>query len=233
MNYLAIALPLAGRTTGEVSARYPVSVTPAGYAFSIWSLIYLALTAFVVYQLLPSRAFARIDRIRILFVLSCLFNVAWLFFWHNLYVTLSQLFMFGLLTVLVLIYRELRANATPSGAAGTWLLRVPFSLYLGWISVATFANLAAVLYDLGPLRADWLDLSWTLLALVALTVLTLWLLRLEGDVVYALVAVWAFVGILVANLGQPITVVAAGVATLLLLAAVAQNLRARPWSRQT
>ncbi|HEX7003610.1 MAG TPA: hypothetical protein VF168_05455 [Trueperaceae bacterium] len=157
MNYLAVSLPLAGRTTGEVSSRFPVSVTPADYAFSIWSVIYLGLAAFTLYQALPAGAAGRLDRIRLLFLLSCLFNVAWLVAWHNLLVPLSLLLMLCLLATLVILYRETRG--VRGGATSFWCLRLPFSIYLGWISAATLVNVAVFLYDLGPLRSRPLDLA--------------------------------------------------------------------------
>ncbi|MEX2535072.1 MAG: tryptophan-rich sensory protein [Trueperaceae bacterium] len=223
MNYLANALPLAGRDTGEISDRFDVAVTPAGYAFSIWGVIYLALGAFVIYQLLPNQASARLDRTRILFLLSCLFNVAWLLAWHNLLIPLSLLIMLCLLAVLFMVYAEVRHIDAAVGR-NDWLLRLPFSLYLGWISVATLVNVGVVLYDLGPLRSPALDITWALFALVVLTVAVLFVLRMFDDVVYALVALWASVAIVVANLAQPLVVVAAGLVALLLVGGIGWNI---------
>ena len=223
MNYLAMALPLGDRGTGEVSDNFPVAVTPAGYVFSIWGVIYLALAGFVLYQALQGST--RLDRTRILFVLTCLLNPAWLLAWHNLLVPLSMAIMIGLLLVLLLLYREVRAARRP-GAAEFWLLQLPFSLYLGWISVATLATLAAMLYDLGPLRSRALDVGWAVLAVLLLTVVVLWVLRRLRDLPYALVAVWALIGIVVANAGEGLLLpILAGAAALLLLAAIVDTAR--------
>ena len=190
-------------------------MTPAGYAFSIWSLIYLALAVFVVYQLLPAQRNRRLDTTRRLFVLSSVFNVAWLFSWHYLQIPLSQVMMFGLLFTLIAIYVHVRRNPDTATGYHRWITRVPFSLYLGWISVASLVNSAVVLYDLGPLQADQWNVSWTVIVLAVLTLLTLWILRAGRDVVFAGVALWAFIGILVANQGETLLVVAATAAAVL------------------
>src|SRR5512138_1450734 len=78
-NAMANLLPLFGRDTGEISDSFPSLFTPAGYAFSVWGVIYLALAGFVIYQATArGRAEPRLVRLRPLFVLSCLFNVGWL-----------------------------------------------------------------------------------------------------------------------------------------------------------
>jgi benzodiazapine receptor len=83
VNWLANALPLNGKDTGQLSDQYPILTVPAGYAFAIWSLIYLGLLGFALYQSLPSqRDNPRIARITPLFLISCLANVGWLFTWH-------------------------------------------------------------------------------------------------------------------------------------------------------
>lgn len=227
MNVLANVLPLAGRRTGEISERFPVSLTPADYAFSIWSVIYLSLAAFVVYQILPGQRSTRLDRIRLLFVLSCAFNVAWLVAWHNLFIVSSLAPMFGLLVVLALSYRELDRVVAWPGGTEVWLLRFPFSLYLGWVCVATLVNLGALLYHLGPLRDDLLDLRWTLLALALLTALTLWILWRSRDIIFAAVSVWAFTAVAVANRSVPDLLWAAGSAALIVLAGIVLSLASR------
>ena len=225
MNVLAVRLPLAGRTTGEISALFPVSLTPAGYAFSIWSLIYAALAGFVIYQALPRQNSGRLDGLRVLFLLSCILNVAWLVAWHNLFIPLSLLLMLGLLVVLVLSYRE--ARSLPVGRLATWFVRLPFSLYLGWISVATLVNVAVVLYDWGPLRTPWLDRIWTLLALALLTVVVRLVLERWRDLAYALVGLWAVVAIFVESFGAPLVAVASAVSALIIAIALFAHLRGR------
>jgi hypothetical protein len=147
VNALANALPLNGKNTGEISDSYPVLFTPAGYVFSIWGLIYIALIGFAVFQALPGqKTNPRINRIGGWFALSNILNMAWLFAWHWEVLWLSVVFMLGLLASLLVIYTRLEigvhARTSPLEQA---LVDFPFSLYLGWISVATIANLSAAL----------------------------------------------------------------------------------------
>jgi hypothetical protein len=186
VNALANALPLNGITTGEVVNRDPVLFQPAGWAFSIWSLIYLLLAGFVVYGLTPrGQADPHLRRVSPAFVLSCVANCAWLVLWHYERLPLSLLVMVGLLATLIWIYGRLpRAR-----------LRIPFGVYLGWISVATIAN-AAVVLD----RAGWdgwglAPETWTVLLIVAGAALATALALAFLDPFYPAVFVWAYAGI--------------------------------------
>jgi len=146
VNGLANALPLNGQTTGEISDRFQVYFVPAGYVFSIWGLIYLGFTAFAVYQALPAqRDNPRLQRIGYLFALSCLANIAWLFLWHYEIFLLTLVAMVALLLLLVAIYLRLDINRVRVNRAERWLVHIPFSIYLGWITVATIANVTSVL----------------------------------------------------------------------------------------
>jgi benzodiazapine receptor len=127
LNGLANALPLNGLTTGEISDRFQVYFVPAGYVFSIWGLIYLALAAYAVYQALPAqRENARLGRIGYLFVLSCLANVTWLFLWHYEQFAWTMVAMIGLLLSLIAIYLRLGIGRTQVPPAERWLVHVPF-----------------------------------------------------------------------------------------------------------
>lgn len=202
LNTLAAVGPvLGGRTTGAISNSYPVIFTPAGYAFSIWSLIYLGLIAFTVYQALPAgQRNPRTERILPLFVLSCVFNSAWILAWQYSLVGLSMALMVGLLLTLIAIYNRLETGLRPARGADFWLLNAPFSLYLGWISVATIANACVALYVAG-----WTGpgAAWTVVLVVIATALGLAFMRGRGDTIYTLVLIWALVGVAVRNWGIP------------------------------
>jgi len=108
VNGLASSLALNGVTTAEVSDRYFTLVTPAGYVFSIWGVIYTLLSFFAVFQALPSqREKPFLEQISILFILSGVLNVVWLFLWHYDQIVLSVALMFGLLATLIAIYMRL------------------------------------------------------------------------------------------------------------------------------
>jgi hypothetical protein len=198
VNGLANALPLNGQTTGEISDRFDVYFVPAGYVFSIWGLIYLALIGYSIYQVLPSqRDNPRLQRIGYLYVLSCLANVAWLFLWHYEYFELTMVAMVALLLLLIAIYLRLGTGRGRVSGAETWLVRVPFSIYLGWVTVATIANATSLL--------DYLNWSgwgispemWAVIMLIAGAVITSLVSITRGDIAYVLVIVWAFAGIAV------------------------------------
>ncbi len=200
VNALANILPLGGVTTGDVSARYPSLFTPAGYTFAIWSLIYVALSAFAIYQALPSqRKSVRLARISNWFKLSCIANCLWIVLWHYQLIPYTLLIMLVLLGSLIVIYQRLNGAQRRVNQREWWFIQAPFSLYLGWITVATIANVSAVqtafeLNDAG-LSAE----LWTLLKLVLAGVIATLVSRHYRDAVYALVFVWAAAGIATAQ----------------------------------
>jgi len=207
VNALANILPLGGVTTGEVSDRYPSLFTPAGYVFSIWGLIYLLLGVFAVYQALPAqRDNPRLVRLGYLFVISCAFNVAWLFAWHYGQIALTMLLMLGLLVSLILLYERLEIGKTKVSRREALAVRLPFSVYLGWITVATIANVSVLLIDLGY-TGGWLAPLWALVAIAAATAIGLLVLGRRGDVPFVLVLVWAFIGIATKQWGAEVLVV--------------------------
>lgn len=196
VNALANIVPFNGQMTGEISDRFRVYFVPAGYVFAIWGLIYLLWIAFTIYQALPSqRENERLRRIGYLFALSCVWNAAWLFCWHYNLFALSLVMMLALLATLIVAYRRLEIGLAPVSNQEFWLVNVPFSVYLGWITVATIANATDVLYDIGwngqPLAPEW----WAIGMLVVATGLALYMLWQRRDIAFALVIVWSFIGI--------------------------------------
>ncbi len=205
MNALANILPLFGRTTGEVSDSYASLFTPAGYTFAVWGVVYLLL-AFVVYQVLPgTRHDQRLVAARQLFVLSCAFNIAWLVSWHALAIELSELFIVALLLTLIALYVRARLWRGPAPTAERWLLDVPFSIYLGWLSVATVANTAILLLDLG-FDGGANAPAITVALVVVATALGLLAVLTRRDWAYALVVGWGLGGVAAARSGNDATV---------------------------
>ncbi|WP_379127932.1 tryptophan-rich sensory protein [Paenibacillus sp. sgz500958] len=195
VNALSVTLPLGGRSTGEISDMYYTYLTPAGYAFAIWSLIYLLLGGFVIYQLRSSPGgIAAGKSAGIWFILSCVFNMSWLILWHYLHIELSLAAMLLLLFSLIVIYRNTRI-ADIHTVGYTWLVKLPFSLYLGWISVATIVNVSIVLqknkwdgFGLG-------DSTWAVIMLCVGLLLAILVSYPHRDSIYPLVFVWAYVAI--------------------------------------
>ncbi len=218
VNALANILPLNGLTTGAISDSFPSFFTPAGYVFAIWGLIYLLLGIFVVYQALPAqRHNPRLERLGYLFVLSCALNVAWLFSWHFLLIPLSMLVMLGLLATLIIIYERLEIGKNEVACTETFAARLPFSVYLGWITVATVANATVTLLGFG-VQVNWASPFWTLVVVLVATAIGLTVLRRRGDVAFVLVLVWAFFGIAVRQWGSEALLVLGVVAAAVYLA---------------
>jgi translocator protein len=196
VNGLANALPLNGQTTGAISDRFPVLFTPAGYVFSIWGLIYIGLLAFGIYQVLPSQAAnPRLERIGWWFALSCFFNSVWIFLWHFNFFPLTLAAMLGLLLCLLIIYSRLQIGISPVSRRELWLVNLPFSLYLGWISVAFIANFAVVLNYAGWNATNLSAVILTFIILLAGVGLGIAMTFLRHEVAYPLVLVWAYIGI--------------------------------------
>jgi hypothetical protein len=205
VNGLANGLPLNGQTTGEISDRFDVYFVPAGYVFSIWGVIYLALIAFAIYQALPSQKDnPRLRRVGYLFALSCAANVTWLFLWHFELFSLAMAAIVALLLLLIAIYVRLEIGRTTVSTAEMWLVRVPFSIYLGWVTVAVIANASSWLDYVGWGGWGISPEAWTVIMLAVATALTAGVAFTRGDVAYGLVAVWAFVGIGVKHAGTPV-----------------------------
>jgi hypothetical protein len=216
LNALASALPLNGQTTGEISNRFDVYFVPAGYVFSIWGLIYLALIAFAVYQALPAqRDNPRLRSVGYLYALSCVANIAWLFLWHYEFFELTLVAMVALLLLLIAIYLRLGIGRSPVSNAEKWLVRVPFSIYLGWITVATIANVTSLLDYLNWGGWGISPEAWAVVMLVAGAVIASAVSITRGDIAYVLVIVWAFVGIAVKHSDTPIVAVTAIVMAVL------------------
>ena len=207
INALANILPLNGVTTGEASDTFPSLFTPAGYVFSIWGLIYALLIVFVVYQARPSQKDnPRLTRLGYWFAVSCVFNFSWLFAWHYGAIWLSELLMLGILTSLIVCYLRLGIGEQMVPRTEAWAVRLPFSVYLGWITVATVANTSVTLLEYG-VTGGWLAPLWTLIAITAALGIGYLMLRNRRDAAFNLVLVWAFVGIAAQQWGAELLVV--------------------------
>ncbi len=213
MNYLANALPLGGKTTGQLSDQYPNLFTPAGITFSIWGVIYLLLLGFVFFQFRESQK-NLLASIGWLFAISCVLNALWIGAWHYEQLPLSLLIMGGLLIALILINIGLRE--APAG-----LIKAAFGIYLGWICIAAIANATALLvhFDWGGWGLS--AVSWTLIMILAGTIIvSVTIFRLHNPFV-GLAVIWAFAGIILKRQADEPTIVAASVLGILLVAVIA------------
>jgi len=217
VNGLANALPLNGLETGEISDRFAIYFVPAGYVFSIWGLIYLGLLAFTVYQALPAqRENPRLQRIRGWYTLSGLANIVWIFLWHYEVFPLTIVAMLIILGSLIVTFLRLGIGVSAAATGETWAVRVPFSIYLGWISVATVANATQLLYYLNWNGFGIAPEAWAVIMLVVAAGIALAMSLTRGNIAYVLVFVWAYAGIAVKHAPTPVVAIPAGVLAVLL-----------------
>ena len=218
VNILATTLPLNGQDTGAISDRFAIYFVPAGYVFSIWGLIYLAVIGFAVFQALPSqRENPRLRRVGYLYALTSVLNIVWLFLWHYNVFAGTLVVMLGLLASLIAVYLRLGIGVATVKTAEKWLVNVPFSIYLGWITVATIANASQLLFYL-----KWNGLGvnpqfWAVIMIGAATIVALLMALTRRDIAYLLVLVWALAGIGAKHLAAPAVTAAAWLATVLIV----------------
>lgn len=234
VNGLANALPLNNLTTGEISDRFDVYFVPAGYVFSIWGLIYLGLIAYAVYQALPAqRDNPRLQRVALPFFISSIANVAWLFLWHYEIFTLTIVAMLGLLLSLIAIYFRLGIGREPVSRAETWSVRIPFSIYLGWVTVATIANATSLLDYLRWGGWGISEQVWAVIMLAVGLLIATAVAITRSDTAYMLVIVWAFAGIGVKHAGAPLVGTSAWLAAGLALLVAGWTLVRKARSRRS
>jgi benzodiazapine receptor len=206
-NTLANVLPLGGMGTGELSDLYPNLFVPAGVTFSIWGLIYLGLLGFVVAGFVFARRSESEDPLAAVgpwFVVNTLANGLWIVAWHHRLLPLSLVLMGVILASLIAMYLRLGVGTTPSrGGLESWAVRAPVSVYLGWITVATIANVTALAVDLGAPSFGPVPAALTVLVQGVAVGIAARMLAVHRDVAFAAVVVWAFVGIALARSGAP------------------------------
>jgi hypothetical protein len=202
VNFLANALPLNGRNTGQLSDDFPNLFVPAGLTFSIWAVIYTMLLLWVVQQAralfnqnIADKIAPHIQQVAWWFVISSCFNIAWLFAWHWSLLPLSLVLMLGILYSLVQINLRTRNGITSSSRFEKYLGHTTFGIYQGWITVATIANVTALLvtlgFDGGPLSQS----TWTIVMITVGAALALYMLLKLNILFHGLAVAWAFLGI--------------------------------------
>jgi len=199
MNFLANYLPLNDITTGAISDRYANPFTPAGFTFSIWGLIYLLLAGALIFLIRGvvkkwERPEVIMVRISWPFIISSLLNGLWIVSWHYDQILLSLIIMLGILFSLIWLYRSMQDLVF---SPGRYLL--PFSVYLGWISVATVANVTVYTVAVDWGRLGMSDDFWLAAVFVAVLFITGYMVFGHNDIAFALVVLWALTGIFAAR----------------------------------
>ncbi len=193
VNALANILPINGMNTGELSALYPSLFTPAGFTFSIWSVIYLLLIGFVIVQrsIYSKPYFVELS---IWFLLSCIANASWILAWHYQFLYASVLIMFLLLFSLSKIFLLLQ-RADLKTLSDKLLVKLPFLFYLSWICVATIANVSALLVSLSWAGGILSPTIWTITMISVASVLGIFIAERYREPAFLLVLIWALFGI--------------------------------------
>ena len=187
MNYLANALPLNNKTTGQLSDALPNLFVPAGITFSIWGVIYLLLAAFTVIQF-TAKDQVVIGNIGWLFAISCILNGLWIVTWHFQRLPLSLLVMACLL--ITLIYINMQIRDLPFG-----IIKASFGIYLGWICIATIANVTALLVQYSWNGFGISESAWAVIMIsIGALLVSITLFRLQNPFI-GLSVMWAFIGI--------------------------------------
>ena len=233
VNVLADVLPINGLGTGQISDRFQVYFVPAGYVFSIWGLIYLGLIAFAIYQALPSqRENPRLRKTGWWISLGGLANSAWIFLWHYEKFTLTLIAMLVLLATLLITYLGMGIGRNKVSAAERYTTHLTFSIYLGWITVATVANITDLLDYLKWNGFGIAPEIWMGIVLAAVLVIAVLMNFNRQDVAYASVILWALAGITVKQAGIPAvtipTWVTFGLVAITLVLALFQSRKSSP-----
>lgn len=200
VNALAVLLPLGGKTTQELSDLYPNLFVPAGITFSIWGVIYLMLIVFVwftTFDFIKNREDYLIKKISRLFILSSAANIVWIFAWQYQSLPLSLLAMIVLLTSLILLYLKLDIGRNQVPTSIKYFVHLPISIYLGWITVATVANVTALLAAYHWNRFGLSEVFWTIVVILITLIITSLMIIIRRDYSYSMVIIWALIGIII------------------------------------
>jgi len=205
INYLAISLPLGYGNTQQLSDAIPNLFVPAGLTFSIWGIIYILLGLFSIYQLRDIFKSDKIEmpfleKVSYFFIISNIANFTWILLWHYQLVPLSLIAMLIILVSLLLIYIRLKIGKGEVPKIEKIAIHIPFSVYLGWITVATIANVTAVLVVLGAESYSLLAEILTIVVIAVAVIITYAMLIIRKDIAYSLVVLWAALGIFLKQL---------------------------------
>lgn len=156
-------------------------IAPHGPAFAIWSALYLGLAGFVVWQWLPATDASRYAQAtRLPAAASLALNGLWLVTVWAGWMGVSVVVMAGIAASLGVILGRL-ARLPREGRAADLVVALTFGAYLGWICVATCANVASWLVSLGVPAQGSGPVAATIAVLVVVVTLAAFLLRRSGQ----------------------------------------------------
>jgi len=212
-NWYAATGAINNTSPKDISDKYATELTPASYAFIIWSLIYLGLVAFSFYQFLFDEKSA-VTKVRIPYLVSCALNIGWIFSWHYDLIPLSMLCMTGILISLAIINTHLSSCKTTQEIV---FARVPFALYFGWITAAFILNATITLVHLGVTLSPWSTVIAALLLVITATVIGVYLRFKLDSAIYPIPIAWALTAIGVEQSGDTLVVLATALGMMTLI----------------
>lgn len=206
VNGLANILPINGQNTGQVSNYYKNLFVPAAITFSIWGIIYVLLAGYTLYQLVFFQGNKSeiksylLYKVGIYFSISSVANGAWVFAWHYHLIPLSMVFMFVIVVSLILITKEIK-NYELSLREKVFI-KLPFSVYFGWITVASIANIVTLFVSLGWNNFGTTQWVWTSILILVGAIIGSVVTIKNRDIAYGVVIIWAYIGILIKHMSQ-------------------------------
>lgn len=202
VNIAANTIPINGVTTGQVSNSYPNLFTPAAYTFAIWGLIYVLLAMYTIYQFVykDTKNNDLLNKVGVLFSFSSVANALWILAWHNFMIPFTMILMAVILVCLILISGVI--NSSNLSTLERIFIRLPFSVYFGWITVATIANATTLLVSLGWESFGICAIIWTIVVLIIGMVIGTSVINKYTDFAYGLTLIWAYYGILVKHISN-------------------------------
>ncbi|MFT4770687.1 MAG: benzodiazapine receptor [Cryomorphaceae bacterium] len=220
VNALSNIIPFGGQTNAAISAKYPTLITPEGYAFSIWGIIYLTLAIFAVFQFFKGKEVRFYKMIWPYFMINVAANCLWLVAFQNDWLILSLALMAVILISLVAIFKIFYRLKRAIGTTQRYFFHLPFGLYFGWVSLAAVVNAAVVLtsFDL-PFFANNEGL-FALIAIAVATSLGLIMLVSQKDFIFTFAILWGLVAIYVKQVDEPMAMNAAKFGAIALIAAM-------------
>lgn len=207
INGLANILPIGGKYTGELSDNIPNLFVPAGLTFSIWGIIYILIILFSIY--LAKDLFKKdktskpfIEKTSYFFIFANVANIIWIFLWHYEQILLSLLAMLILFISLLILYLRLNIGFEKISLKEKLLIHTPISVYIGWITVATIANVTAVLVTIGWDGFGISEQTWAIIVMIVATIITILMLVSRKDYAYSAVIIWALIGIYIKRMSD-------------------------------
>lgn len=228
VNFLAIGLPINGKTTQELSDALPNLFVPANITFSIWSVIYILLGIFAIYQAKDlfkkeKEELPFVDKISFFFILSSIANITWILVWHYQLIPASLIVMIVLFASLLLVYLKLGIGKDVASRREKLLIQVPISVYFGWITTATIANTTAFLVSIGWNRFGIAEELWTIIVLTVAALVYVLNVLIRKDIAYGAVGIWSILGIFLKQIvSNPIVAYTALTALIIIVLAIAK-----------